>query len=85
MFPLDIESQITKEFKNEANDARNILEEYRKQPVASLRTIRCLLALSKGDIEKNKGSYDTAKGDWRDLILWAEYDKDANRRLQQPF
>lgn len=79
MFPPDIESKITKDFKNEATDARNILEEYSKKPTASLRIIRCLLALSKGDIGKLREFYDAAGGDWRDVILWAEYDKAANR------
>ena len=40
----------------------------------SNRIIRCLIFLSKNSVEKLKENINSAKIDWRDIILWAEYE-----------
>jgi len=50
-----------------------------KWEFSSPRVPRCILFLSKGNLEQFKVNLQSAADDWRDIILWAEYDKQSNR------
>ncbi|MDJ0926860.1 MAG: hypothetical protein QNJ73_04335 [Gammaproteobacteria bacterium] len=43
------------------------------------RVCRCILHLSAGSIDKLKHNVAEAAKDYRDIILFAEYDRDDNR------
>lgn len=49
-----------------------------KEP-ASPRIIRCVLHLSSGNLDSLDRHIDACLTDYRDIILWAEYDIDGNR------
>ncbi len=50
---------------------------YRDKP--SNRIIRCIIHLASGDVNKMEQLFQVALKDWRDVILWAEYDEHGNR------
>ncbi|MFW9993946.1 MAG: hypothetical protein ACFFD4_18020 [Candidatus Odinarchaeota archaeon] len=52
-------------------------EIYKDKPGS--RIIRCILQLSEGKEEKLTHYIQAALEDWRDVILWAEYDKNDNK------
>jgi hypothetical protein len=86
MLPADIRKRIHTDFEPErANIIESDLEEfeirfvevYKDKP--SPRIFRCLLYLASGDEISLARYSEVALSDWRDIILWAEYDKDQNR------
>jgi hypothetical protein len=47
----------------------------------SARIIRCVIKISEGDMDLLDRYIRSALLDWRDVILWAEYDKDGRTRI----
>ena len=82
-----IASDITKRVRNDFNrpdDARlvlSVLEDFQKQnpDLSSDRFIRCLVQVADGDLGRLDQAIELAVVDFRDLIVWAEYDEN---RLQ---
>lgn len=86
MLPVDIRRRIRSDFGAEsADDIETKLEEFRTRFIEvynddpSPRIFRCLLHLAQGDEASLRRHSEIALTDWRDLILWAEYDKNENR------
>jgi hypothetical protein len=50
---------------------------YKEKP--SPRITRCIIKLSNSDEEKLAHYIKVALSDWRDVIYWAEYDRDGKR------
>lgn len=95
-FPEDIKEFIRKNFKAEDyHNALMLLYDYEsaimqnfKFKRTSFRLSRCLLYLSAGDIERLREEIKNS-GDYRDLIMAAEYDVNWNgnmiRNFNNPF
>jgi len=88
-FPADIETKLAKDFGEQAKTAVERISEYlnsqKREPV---RTARCAIHLAHGSLEKLERMLDEAMRDWRNVILWAEYDKgneSPQRDFQVPF
>ena len=81
ILPYDILRRVADDFPDEA-DAETVREELASldcpEPV---RVARCVLHLSAGSVSGVKKNIATAKQDYRDTILFAEYDRD-DRRLR---
>jgi hypothetical protein len=43
------------------------------------RILRCVVFLSTGDLARLAHNAERARQDWRDVISWAEYDRDDRR------
>lgn len=79
MLPKDIENKIRRDFSNnEVVSVERLLLQYDGRE--SERVIRCIIHLSNGSYEKLKANIETAKMDYRDIILFAEYDLN-NRKI----
>ena len=73
MLPQDIKNRIIRDFsRNEVASVEDLLDQYDGRE--SDRVIRCIVHLSNGSYEKLKVSVETANMDYRDIILFAEYD-----------
>jgi hypothetical protein len=90
MLPSDVIERIHRDFP--AADARaaatalDQLQEYEPE-VFSLRLIRCAVHLSQGEYLALGEWIVKARGDWRDVVRAAEFDR-GDRRLRnfdQPF
>ena len=57
--------------------ARRFTEVYHEK--ASPRIIRCIIKISDGDMDLLERYIKSALSDWRDIILWAEYDKEGKK------
>lgn len=86
MLPPDIRKRIRADFGPERADAvessltdfrMRFIEVYRETP--SPRIFRCILRLASGDEASLARHIHVTLTDWRDIILWAEYDKDRKR------
>ena len=90
IFKDDIDKRIEIDFGVESNKAIEILKtaiektEYLKTD----RVIRCIIFLSKGDLNELKKNIEVAIHDTRDIMLWAEYEKlseDFNYKRKRDF
>ena len=73
-------------FKSEYDFADKILTKYliQNEYLNSDRIIRCVIFLANNGIESFKSSLDSAKGDPRDVMYWAEYEGDfKNHKVKQ--
>jgi hypothetical protein len=43
------------------------------------RISRCVVHVAEGDLPRLKEAAELACTDWRDVIMWAEYDRDGTR------
>jgi len=77
----DITRRINADFGNDAEEALVVLHDATKAAahLASARLIRCIVFLSRGDLKNLKKHIEAAVLDPRDVILWAEYEKMADR------
>lgn len=77
IFKEDIIKRIQAEFGLESNKAIEILNHaIQKTDYLNLdRIIRCIVFLSKGNLNDLKKIIIAATNDPRDIILWAEYEK----------
>ena len=85
MYP-DIQIKIRSDFGPEKSDdieakfekfKVDFLVIYKEEPSSSI--IRCILRLAEGNEEKLERYIKTALSDWRDVIYWAEYDREENK------
>ncbi len=90
IFKDDINKRIEIDFGVQSNMAIEILKtaiektEYLKTD----RVIRCIIFLSKGDLNELKKNIEVAINDTRDVMLWAEYEKlseDFNYKRKRDF
>ena len=74
--PDDIQNRIARDFEAGANEAAEQVVKYlgnqEREPV---RTARCAIYLAQGSVQELTRMLDVALRDWRNVILWAEYDK----------
>lgn len=63
-------------FESDFNSANKILSEYlnKYDYLNSDRIIRCVIFLADNGIESFKSFLESAKGDPRDVLYWAEYE-----------
>ena len=47
--------------------------------LSSDRIVRCIVFVANGDLNRLEKAIDLAKEDYRDLIVWAEYDEKNER------
>ena len=57
------------------------------QELSSDRIVRCIVFVANGDLTRLENAIDLAKEDYRDLIVWAEYNENNERvrDLTNPF
>lgn len=85
-FPADIAAKIAVDFAHEPSDCvLALLDEYKGAEKA--RVIRCAIYLANGSIDKLLQMIGSAQTDYRDVIYWAEYDRDDRqvRDFNLPF
>ena len=87
----DIWGKVNKDFETpeEAALALSVLADFtdQNQELSSDRTLRCIVFVANGDLNRLEKAIDLAKTDYRDLILLAEYDEknERVRDLTNPF
>ena len=89
----DILTQIGIQFEENYKTVLQILETELAENdfLNSDRIIRCIIFLSESSVEKLKENINSAKIDWRDIILWAEYENNERnepilkRDFNKPF
>ena len=87
----DIRHRIARDFR--PADARALLSNIAAQRAAAPdvffdRVVRCVVYVANGDLPTAERAIAMALADWRDLIVWAEYDNkfaDRLRDLSVPF
>ena len=71
----DILQKLQQDFGDDYKKAVQLVEDYAKrEPEISVRIHRGIVYVSKGSLGKLKQAIDLALTDWRDLIMWAEYE-----------
>ncbi|UCD30793.1 MAG: hypothetical protein JSV38_08135, partial [Desulfobacterales bacterium] len=79
MLAQDILGKVNRDFEapDEAALALSVLADFAEQnrKLASDRVLRCIVFVAKGDLDVLDKAIDLAKTDYRDLIVWAEYDE----------
>jgi hypothetical protein len=86
LLPADVVGKIAAAFPNEPMTlVLELLDEY--EGPERLRVIRCVIHLAEGNIDKLLDLIGSAKTDYRDVIYWAEYDRNDQRirDFDQPF
>jgi hypothetical protein len=83
--PPDIRRRIARDFS--AADAGTLLADIAAQRAATPdvftdRIIRCIVYVANGDLPTAERAVSLALVDWRDLIVWAEYDNKFGERLR---
>jgi len=88
--PPDIISKIERDFaQNEVAPVIELVDElsaHNNGPFED-RVLRCVVYLSRGTYSGLTSAIATAREDWRDVILFAEYDSNDQhvRDLSKPF
>jgi hypothetical protein len=86
--PKDIIQEMKIRFDTDFDLANQILTEYLTENdyLDSDRIIRCVVFLADNGIESFKSFLESAKGDPRDVMWWAEYENreslDNNKRVR---
>jgi len=83
--PLDIRRRIDRDFAPAG--AGELLRElhtlHRADPkIFSARIVRCVVQAAAGDLAAARRAIALAQTDWRDLVVWAEYDNQFGERLR---
>jgi len=87
----DIWGKVNKDFDTpeEAALALSVLADFvdQNQELSSDRIVRCIVFVADGDLTRLEKAIDLAKEDYRDLIVWAEYNEknERVRDLTNPF
>jgi len=68
----DIEERIMRDFGREYLVAIELVSAFEVEAGLSPRISRCIVHLAGGDISKLEAAIQTARNDWRDVIMWAE-------------
>jgi hypothetical protein len=72
-YPSDVEQRLRTDFPGERLEvARAALAELSE---VSPRLVRCVLHLAGGSVQRLREHIADAQRDWRDVILWAEYEE----------
>ncbi len=83
MLAQDIVNRLKKDFEDpdEAALALSVLEDFagQNQELSDERILRCIVFVATGDLDRLGEAIDLAKIDYRDLIVWAEYDENLER------
>jgi len=86
--PKDIINEMKTRFESDFNSANEILTEYLNEYdyLNSDLIIRCVIFLADNRIESFKSFLESAKGDPRNVMWWAEYENreslDNNKRVR---
>lgn len=76
--PIDVVQKLEADFsQDELASARRLLGGYSGKE--RLRVIRCIVHLAKGNADSLLHFIDEAAMDYRDVIYWAEYDRNDRR------
>jgi uncharacterized protein YbaA (DUF1428 family) len=87
----DIWGKVNKDFETpeEAALALSVLADFvdQNKELSSDRIVRCIVFVANGDLNRLEKAIDLAREDYRDLIVWAEYDEKNQRvrDLSNPF
>jgi len=87
----DIRDRIADDFGADAASAVATVLERERSASPDLftdRILRCAVHAAAGDLDTLRRALDLARIDYRDLIVWAEYDNafgDRKRDLTRPF
>ena len=87
----DIWGKVNKDFSTpeEAALALSVLADFvdQNKKLSSDRIVRCIVFVANGDLNRLEKAIDLAREDYRDLIVWAEYDEknERVRDLTNPF
>lgn len=68
----DIKDRIIRDFDAQRATALALMETFESEEKLSPRISRCIVHLAQGDLSKMEKYIQTAKNDWRDVIIWAE-------------
>ena len=75
--------KVNKDFETpeEAALALSVLADFmdQNQELSSDRILRCIVFVANGDLNRLEKAIDLAREDYRDLIVWAEYDEKNER------
>lgn len=76
-FKQDIQQRIKLDFKDSAGKANELLSNAISETdyLKTDRVIRCIVFLAKGDLNMLEKYINNAVFDTRDVMLWAEYEK----------
>jgi len=91
MLAQDIIERLEWDFDDpeEAALATSVLKDFAEenQELSNERILRCIVFVARGDLNRLGEAIDLAKIDYRDLIVWAEYDekRERVRDLSVPF
>lgn len=91
MLSSDIRLKVIHDFDrpDEAQLVLKLLEEFKAQnrDLSGDRIVRCIVFVANGDLDLLDKALQLAVIDYRDLIVWAEYDKDRVqiRDMTKPF
>ena len=83
--PPDIRRRIARDFGPADASAllANIEDKRRGDPdLFSERIIRCIVYVANGDLDTAERAVALAQIDWRDLIVWAEYDNKFDAQVR---
>ena len=79
----DIWGKVNKDFETpeEAALAFSVLADFvdQNKKLSSDRIVRCIVFIANGDLNRLEKAIDLAREDYRDLIVWAEYDEKNER------
>lgn len=87
----DILGKIDRDFEDleDASLAQSVLADFvaQNEELAGDRILRCIVFVANGDLDILEKAVELALVDYRDLIVWAEYDASRNRvrDLSVPF
>jgi hypothetical protein len=85
MFGNDIRARIEKDYgasaQSVAEQLEHFIESFRKiyNHHPGNRLLRCVVHLAEGKMENMQHYLKAALADWRDVIYWAEYDRNDKR------
>jgi hypothetical protein len=83
MLSRDIIARLNTDFESPEDVALalSVLADFvdQNQDLSSDRILRCIVFVAKGDLDTLEKAINLAKTDYRDLIVWAEYDEKENR------
>lgn len=91
MIPPDILGKIKQDFDDldEASLVQSVLEDFidQHEELAADRILRCIVFVAAGNLTTFEKAIELAVIDYRDLIVWAEYDVSRKqvRDLSLPF
>ena len=81
--PDDIDRKLRLEYQPlEVNEIHAAFEDLQKSNTkVSARVFRCIVHRAEGNVNRLLELVDNARTDYRDVILWAEYDQRGKTRL----